>query len=84
MGENETQRSPESEEEPNLNNDGQIKSINDKVGQLDTLVKVGFYVLVITVSALVISVVLFEIQTINQANQQNTLLLQVISEKVKN
>lgn len=65
------------------NLDNKFKDLSDRVTQLDTLMKVGFYILIIMVAAIIVSAVFFEIQTINQTNQQNTILLQAINDKTK-
>jgi hypothetical protein len=57
--------------------------LSNKVDKLDNLMKVGFIILVVMVATIIVSAVLFEIQTINKTNQQNTMLLQAIGAKVK-
>lgn len=47
-----------------------FNDLTNKVNELSTLLKVGFIILLVMVGAIIVSAVLFEIQTINQSNQQ--------------
>lgn len=58
--------------------------LNDQktiVSGVQTIVIVGLIILIVAVGAMILSAVLFEIQTINQTNQQNVELLKAINDK---
>lgn len=48
---------------------GEFETLSKKVNDLDALVKIGFIVLVVMVAGLILSAVIFEIQTINDSNK---------------